>query len=173
MIMKRHADLRPTAVRLLTATFCSIVGLAALAAPLCASHGRPTLAAALYLAFSGVCHQIPERSFLIDGHPLAVCHRCAGVYLGLFLAAALLRPRAPRSPSARRLWVLAVVAPLALDVILERTGLWHGAGGVRFATGLLFGIGTAPLLLCGLTEWLQEIRWPAAVGDPHFKRGLP
>src|SRR5699024_9330561 len=35
--------------------------------------------------FHGLCHQIPERSFWINGQPMAVCSRCFGIYAG-FLA---------------------------------------------------------------------------------------
>ena len=159
---------------ILPAAACFVVCLAALAAPLLAARGHQTAAAVLYLAFSGICHQIRERSFLLCGHPLAVCHRCAGVYLGLLLAAAFARPHASQSPQARRLRVVASVAPLALDAVLERAGLWHGTGAVRFVTGVLFGAGTWPLLACGVAEWLDELRRRgAAVGEPHLKEGLP
>lgn len=29
-----------------------------------------------------VCHQIPSRTFFVDGTPLPVCARCTGIYLG-------------------------------------------------------------------------------------------
>lgn len=172
--MKRLAPRRLMAAHILPAAACAVVCLAVLAAPLLAACGCRTAAAVLYLAFSGVCHQIPGRSFLLCGHPLAVCHRCAGVYLGMLLAAACARPLAMQSPGARRLRVLVAVAPLALDAVLERAGLWHGTGAVRFVTGFLFGAGTWPLLARGVTEWLEERRRRgAAVGDPHLKGGLP
>ena len=40
----------------------------------------------LFLAFifavgSVICHQLPERSFFLDGRQLPVCARCTGLYL--------------------------------------------------------------------------------------------
>ena len=40
----------------------------------------------LFVAFifavgSVVCHQLPERSFFLDGRQLPVCARCTGLYL--------------------------------------------------------------------------------------------
>ncbi len=45
----------------------------------------PLPAGAVYYFFSQVCHQIPERSFHWAGFPMAVCHRCLGIYLGFWL----------------------------------------------------------------------------------------
>ncbi len=76
---------QPRAALLLwsTALLAAIV-----AAPLAASSARPE-AWFLYQAFAPFCHQIPQRSWEIQGYPLAVCARCCGVYGGLFLAALL------------------------------------------------------------------------------------
>src|SRR5688572_17408563 len=41
-----------------------------------------SLAAAVYLAGSNVCHQRAERSFHLDGVRMPVCARCTGLYLG-------------------------------------------------------------------------------------------
>jgi len=147
-----------------------IVCAAIVAAPVLAAHGRGGAAAVFYLFFSGVCHQDPERSFLLCGHALAVCHRCTGIYLGLFLASALARP-CPRWPTRNR--VLAAGLPLLLDTLLPYAGLWHSTPLSRFATGLLFGTLTAPLLVRGVTEWLQEIPWRrSSIHGPQFKGGL-
>lgn len=40
------------------------------------------LATLLYAAGSLICHQIPERSFHLQGSQLPVCARCAGLYGG-------------------------------------------------------------------------------------------
>jgi hypothetical protein len=41
-------------------------------APAAAANNNPRLALTIYRAFSTVCHQLPERSFFIAGHQLAV-----------------------------------------------------------------------------------------------------
>ena len=60
-------------------------------APMLAAQGRNSIALVIYTAFSKFCHQIPERSFEIAGHPLAVCARCTGIYFG-FAAGVLVYP---------------------------------------------------------------------------------
>jgi len=76
----------PVAPRLFLAALWGIICSAILAAPLLATFGHLLPAALLYSSFSPVCHQDPGRSFELLGHQLAVCHRCSGIYFGLFLA---------------------------------------------------------------------------------------
>lgn len=90
------------------------------------------LASWAYGFFAPVCHQLPERSFAAFGHPLAVCHRCSGLYAG-FTAGLLLLPylgwlrrRLLASPRA----VLLFFVPMVVDVFLvDNTPL------SRFLTG--------------------------------------
>ena len=51
-------------------------------APLAAASGYLDLARGIYGAFAVFCHQLPERSYFIDGHKLAICSRCTGIYAG-------------------------------------------------------------------------------------------
>jgi uncharacterized membrane protein len=124
------------------------------AAPLLVASGNPLCAAIIYLFFSPVCHQQPERSFVLMGYTLAVCHRCFGIYAGLWAGCIIPLPAhvIVRSPSWRRATVLAGAAPLMLDALLPVTGLWIGTPSSRFFTGLLFGITTSALLIPGLAE---------------------
>ena len=140
-----------------------------LAPPVLASNGCPAAAAIIYFFFSPICHQMPDRSFALLGIPLAVCHRCCGIYLGLFLGALTKNPWMHRSPATRRGWVLAATIPLALDALLPYTGLWANTGLSRFITGLWFGIPTASLLVRGIEEFLNEAPWQRfALGDSSF-----
>jgi uncharacterized membrane protein len=141
-----------------------------LAPPVLASSGCPAAAALFYFFFSPVCHQMPERSFALLGLPLAVCHRCCGIYLGLFLGSLLKNPWMHRSPAARRGWVLAAMVPLVLDALLPYSGLWVNTSISRFATGLLFGILIASLLVRGIEEFLNEAPWQRfALGDSSLR----
>jgi hypothetical protein len=56
------------------------------------------LAAVLYAAASLICHQIPERSFHLQGSQLPVCARCAGLYGGGALGALVGVTVAGRAP---------------------------------------------------------------------------
>lgn len=108
------------------------------AAPLLA-EASSVAAVPLYAAFSWVCHQRPQRTWLLGAHPLAVCVRCFGIYVGA-LAGALAGP-----PFFRRLF-FAAMALLAADWLVEAAGWLLLPSGVRFATGLLAGFLLAPAL---------------------------
>ena len=140
-----------------------------LAAPLLALHSRPRAAAIVYTLFSPICHQRPERSFLLSGFPLAVCHRCCGMYLGLFLGS-MLGGLAPDSPRARRACMLAAVLPIALDLLASLAGLWTSTCVSRFSTGLLFGALVSPLLAHGFAEFIAEAPWRRLTLQPRTQR---
>lgn len=104
----------------------------------------PELRAALMQGFSTVCHQLPARSPSVDGVPLAVCHRCYGLYWGLPLAVLgflLVAPRRSARLQQRAPWVLALaLVPLTFDWLLGVTGLWENTPWSRAVTGALFGV---------------------------------
>jgi uncharacterized membrane protein len=130
---------------------CALV----IAAPVLA-HSSVSAAAIVYLFFSPICHQIPERSFALLGHPMAVCHRCSGIYLGLFLGSLIENNFMHRSTRIRRIWVLSAMTPLLLDLMLPLTGIWAGTYLIRFFTGLIFGMTAAWLVVRGAAELLNE-----------------
>jgi uncharacterized membrane protein len=150
----------PLVPRILLAGFWAGLVGAACAAPILLSAGHPGISAMLYAIFSPVCHQDPSRSFVLFGHPCAVCHRCAGIYLGLFLTSwlpyefSILLDSAP----VRRMWVCVATAPLMLDVFAPLTGLWDNSPGSRFCTGLLFGIMVSSLLVPATADFLCGMR---------------
>jgi len=131
-----------------------------LAAPWLASQGRSDAAALLYALFSPVCHQDPARSFAVFHFPLAVCHRCCGIYTGLLLASLLpLDFRAFfHDPGKRRRLVGAAAAPLLLDVVLPHTGLWTNTQSSRFLTGLIFGAMAGVLLAMAGADIFRDVR---------------
>jgi uncharacterized membrane protein len=140
------------------------------AAPLLAAGSHSLPGGLLYLSFAQVCHQIPERSFFLRGHPIAVCHRCAGIYFGLLLGS-LLGGKIflfVLEPSRRRWWVAACVVPLAVDALAPATGLWANTMLTRSATGALFGIMVSSLLKAAAAELFDpgRHREPAA-SQPH------
>ncbi len=98
---------------------------------------------------SAVCHQIPERSFQLDGVAFAACHRCTGLYVGFTLGIAswphLRTAAAWLRANPRRVVVFS--APLVVDVMVANTPL------SRFATGLIASFPVALLPLLALSEW--------------------
>lgn len=151
--------IRPTpacVARLALSGGLTLICLATAGAPWLADHARESAAWPLYLCFSFVCHQIPERSFSYHGHPWAVCHRCTGIYAGMLLAT-LLPPTLLAAASdlrRRRSWVLAASVPLWLDWTLPMIVGWRSSALSRFSTGLLFGLMLTSLLVPALAELL-------------------
>lgn len=103
----------------------------------------PEWRAVLMQGFSTVCHQLPDRSPVIEGIPLAVCHRCYGIYWGVVLAVvgylALMKWDGPLNRYAPRVLLLALL-PTGLDWMLGLLGIWHNTPISRLVTGGLLGI---------------------------------
>jgi len=120
----------------------SVVWLAAIfLAPWLAARGAAGPARFVYAVFAPLCHQIPERSFVLNGHPLAVCGRCVGIYAG-FAAGLVLYPfvrgfARVALPPARLFVVLTL--PMAIDAAGGLLGAWKSPIGLRFATGFAWG----------------------------------
>ena len=110
-------------------------------APLAAASGHGGIAGGIYRAFATICHQRPERSFFIDGHKLAVCSRCTGIYAG-FLFTLLVYPLVRslrRTSTPDRKWLFLAALPLAIDFSLTFFGIWENTHTSRLLTGLLLG----------------------------------
>ncbi len=129
---------------------CAAIALV-LAAPLLTAvgGGLAGLGALIYAFFDPICHQLAERSFRLHEHPLAVCHRCFGFYVG-FTAAVIL----PRLAFPFRGWLLArprrilfLLAPTAIDWLLPMN-----TPASRFGTALLAGAAIAVLAGGALAE---------------------
>lgn len=139
---------------LVLASFWTALCAAIVAAPLLASGPYPLPGGFLYLSFTQVCHQNPERSFFLRGHPFAVCHRCSGIYFGLLIGSLLggmLRQPAVDAVR-RRWWVMAGAVPLVIDALAPMAGLWNNTPLTRAATGMLFGIMVSSLLHAAAAE---------------------
>ncbi len=157
--------------RLLLAVFWGIICAAIVSAPVLAAHAYTTVAGLIYLLFSPVCHQIPARSFIFAGHPMAVCHRCAGIYAGLFLISFIHRDNFSPLGSrvSYRIFVLCGSAPILLDAILPYAGIWTNTPFSRAATGFMFGAMVSALLVPGISEFLREAPWRRFLVASHIK----
>lgn len=148
--MMQSTDRTYPPMRFFVAAFWILVCLLSISAPILAWHAQYAPASFVYLLFSKVCHQMPERSFAIAGFPFAVCHRCCGIYLGL--VAGSLIPISFRSPGMRRTWVAAATVPLAVDAALPLIGFGSNSVAGRFLTGFLFGTMLATIFVQGIQE---------------------
>jgi uncharacterized membrane protein len=123
----------------------------------------PAWRAVLMNAFAPVCHQLPARSPFLGGVQIAICDRCAGIYLGVVLGVATVAV-------ARRLWraagrhaplvLLGSLGPLGVDWVGPLIGLWPNTPLSRAATGLVFGIAAGSFAAARL------LRGAASMGAP-------
>jgi uncharacterized membrane protein len=127
---------------------------AIVAAPLALGSGHLIWALPIYRAFSLVCHQIPERSFFIAGHPFAVCARCFGLYAGFTLAtiAYPLVRSLKKTDAPPRKWLFIAAVPLVIDYALGALGIWDNTHSSRFITGALLGAVAVFYVLPGLID---------------------
>ena len=127
----------------------------------------------LRLVFAPVCHQIGERSFSLLGAPLAVCARCAGLYLGGVLglgsAAALVDGKRRR---VRRAWLFALVLPTLADGLLAGLGYSPLATVGRFVLAVPAGGALGVLLAIGIHDLGLMIPGDPSCSDPAGDRRL-
>jgi uncharacterized membrane protein len=150
----------------------------ALAAPALAALGWAAAADALYAAYHLTCHQWAFRSFFLFGPrsvysqtdlmtqgvdpfrfsgdqalgwKMAFCERDLAIYAGL-LAVGLLYARRRRLRPASFVLYSVLIAPMALDGFTQLFGWRESTWELRTATGLLFGLASAWLVLPRLDD---------------------
>jgi uncharacterized membrane protein len=108
-----------------------------------------------YFLFEPVCHQIPERSMLINSEPMAVCTRCFAIYSGvlIFLLFTIIRKKIIYlNPNI----VIIFLVPTIIDFLLEKFGLYVNVPEIRILTGLLFGMSIIYLILYSIIDLKNE-----------------
>ncbi|HVF23691.1 MAG TPA: DUF2085 domain-containing protein [Pyrinomonadaceae bacterium] len=151
---------RPLVFWAISATLVTLLVLPILIAPLAAAGGHSEIAAGIYRAFAPFCHQLPERSYFVDGHKFAVCSRCTGIYFG-FAFTLLLYPliRSLRNAAfPERRWLLLATVPLAIDWSLTFFGIWENTHTSRLLTGLLLGSTAVFYVMPGIVDLSFRIR---------------
>jgi len=91
--------------------------------------------------FKRICHQLPQRSFIINHRQLPLCARCSGFFLGLYpgLLFVTLSKRWRINSAVRPLHVIMLIIPLMVDGFSQTVGLRESTNDIRFLTGLLCG----------------------------------
>ena len=136
-------------------------------APVAAARGHSTLAQGIYGAFAMLCHQLPERSYFIDGHQFAVCSRCTGVYAG-FTLTLLLYPlirslRNTVTPSPK--WLILAAVPLVIDVAVNFFDFWRNTHTSRLLTGAILGGVAVFYVMPGIID--LSLRFVARTAGPR------
>jgi len=145
---------RPLVFWLVSAAVVMLIVSLIVIAPVAAATGHRELAEGIYRGFGIFCHQRPDRSYFIDGHKLAVCSRCTGLYAG-FAFTLLLYPlvRSLRSVAIppRKLLFLAAL-PLFIDFSMNLLGIWENTHTSRLLTGALLGSVTVFFVMPGIVD---------------------
>lgn len=128
---------------------------ATLLAPLLEARHHPAGALAR-AAFFPLCHQLADRSLSVDGHILAVCARCFGLYAGgvlglLTVAIGLSRPA--RCPAT---WLLVALLPTTVDFLLPFVGLPQLSNVPRTILALPGGLVLGLHLGWALVDWIES-----------------
>jgi uncharacterized membrane protein len=132
---------RPLVFWLVSAAVVTLMVSLIVVAPVAAASGHNEIAEGIYRGFGIFCHQRPDRSYFIEGHKLAVCSRCTGLYGG-FAFTLLIYPlvrglRSAATPPRRVLFLAAI--PLLIDFSLTFFGIWENTHTSRLLTGALLG----------------------------------
>lgn len=128
-------------------------------APVLKASGYQSVSSPIYHFFSYICHQIPSRSFFIDGEEFAVCSRCFGVYFGLllgFLVYPLWRPIDEIEPLPR-VWLFLSLVPIGVDWSLGVFHIWENTFATRLITGLILGLACAIFMMPALVEITRNL----------------
>ncbi len=145
-----------------------------------ALFGPGTLQYKLDVLGFAVCHQIVSHSFVIGGHPLPVCARCTGIYLGAGVSLgllAILRPGATGLPSPGMITLLSLMfltmvadgLNSTVQSLPEGHGLWETTNLLRLSTGSLAGMALAFVLypLFNDTFWHRDrVRNESSLAQP-------
>lgn len=109
-----------------------------------------------------VCHQLPERSFFIDGRQLPVCARCTGLYLSgvvgmlVWVAWRLARGRGFAAPPRAALLVVAVAAvPTLISYVTGVAGVWDGSNATRAMLAAPLGLAAGAVAAAVATKDLR------------------
>lgn len=101
--------------------------------------------------FEFQCHRDPGRSLSLFGAALPVCSRCFGIYAGLGLGAAVLRPRLDVWPL--RIWVGVAALVMLLDVATEMLEMRPAWTPLRVFTGILLAYPVGAALVWSARDW--------------------
>jgi len=117
-----------------------------------------------YRMFQGICHQLPDRSFHIQGEPMAVNTRCFGIFSGL-LTGWMLFPFLPAGIASFRwsmlLWMM-VLFQLA-DWTAGQLSVWNSSDFSRFFSGSGLGVAVAFVVV---TRFYPDLYSGRAVTQP-------
>lgn len=110
-----------------------------------------------------ICHQLPDRSFFLDGQQLPVCARCTGLYVsgvaGVLGWAMFKTARGWRACELQPRAALALVAgaalPTAISYVTGVTGVWDGSNLTRALLAVPLGVAAGAVAAAVATKDLR------------------
>ena len=110
-----------------------------------------------------VCHQLPDRSFVLAGRQLPVCARCTGLYLSGVLGfvgwcawkAARGWRRFVVAPRPALAIVIAAGIPTALSYATGLAGVWDGSNVTRALLAVPLGVSAGAVVAAVATKDLK------------------
>ena len=167
---------RPLVFWLVSVAVVTLIVLLIVMAPVAVASGHSEVAEGIYRGFGIFCHQRPDRSYFIEGHKLAVCSRCTGLYAGFaftLLIYPLLRSLRSAATPPRRFLFLAAV-PLLIDFSLTFFGIWENTHTSRLLTGALLGSVTVFYVMPGIADLsLRGLQLKTSPRPPTFTLASP
>jgi uncharacterized membrane protein len=145
---------RPLVFWAICATIVTLLVTLVVIAPVASASGYDGIAQGIYRAFGAFCHQLPERSYFIGEHKLAVCSRCTGIYGGFaltLLVYPLVRSLRTTATPARQ-WLVLAAIPTFIDFSLTFFGIWENTHTSRLLTGFLLGSAAVFYVMPGVVD---------------------
>jgi uncharacterized membrane protein len=105
--------------------------------------------------YSHYCHQLPERSFRLNGRRMPVCARCTGIIIGNLIGEAACLIASGLNPYSRFhiqrsinycLIMSSFMIPLLLDGSIQFFTGYESNNPLRLVTGILYGIAISSII---------------------------
>lgn len=112
------------------------------------------IGAGIYFLLDPACHQQPERSFFINGLPMALCVRCTFIYLGMLLGFIIVFIK--KQVRVPEFIFVSFLIFLMLEIGTETIGLYSNFKLLRSISGLASGVLLILFLLTSLPERLMK-----------------
>jgi Predicted membrane protein len=93
-----------------------------------------------------ICHRSPERTFKIGNHYFPVCSRCTGIYIGAFSYYTFVYFSYVQYDITMILAAILMILPTFSDGLTQFFGFRESNNALRFATGVIAGIGLGILV---------------------------
>jgi len=93
----------------------------------------------LYSIGDKLCHQIEERSFIINSNQMPFCSRCTAIWIGIAIGLGFLTFYHIELDEKFIYLILLGLIPIGIDGTLQLIKVWESTNIIRVITGLLAG----------------------------------